>query len=287
MADAALGLRRNTVMTAAAILTVSISLSLLGVALLVRQETLKIQRYVYTNVEVSIFLSEDVSSAQRDDVRATLQALPVVSHVTYEDQAEAFRRFSIQYKDTPSLIENVTPASMPESFRVKLTDPTEFEVVRSALAGHPGIDEVSDQRALLDKLFGVLNGLRNAAVALAVVQLLAAIMLISNTVRVAAHARRQETALMRLVGASRAYIQLPFLLEGLVTGLVGGVIAVVVLGCGKVLLLDRTLAPLFGSGALPALGWSEILAQAPGLLMLGLLVAGVSSLISIRRHVRI
>src|SRR3954471_4389980 len=285
--EAAEGLRRNPVMTVAAVLTVSISLGLLGAALILRSQISTMEAYYYTKIEVSVFLTDGVTDQQRTDVETALRALPVVRDVSYESKEEAVRRYRLQYKDQPGLLEAGTVDNLPESFRVKLRDPTQFETVSSAVEGMPGIDVVVDQKAILDPLFSVLGGLRNAAVALAVVQLVAAALLISNTVRLTAFSRRQETALMRLVGASRLQIQLPFLLEGMVAGIAGSVVAVGILAVGKVLLLDRKLAPLFGHGILPVVHWPDIFGQLPVLAVCGVLIAGAASLLTVRRYVRL
>jgi cell division transport system permease protein len=290
LSDAADGLRRNPVMTVAAVLTVSISLGLLGAALILRTEITRMQAYYYTKIEVSVFLAEDVSDRQRDGIEAALRALPVVRQVDYETKAEALRRYRLQFADQPELLAVGTIENLPESFRVKLRDPTQFETVRTAIEGMPGIDPedgIVDQKAFLDKLFGVLGGLRDAALILAVVQLLAAALLISNTVRLTAFARRQETALMRLVGASRWQIQLPFVIEGMVAGLAGVVIAGGILAIGKSVLLDQKLAPLFGSGVLPVVHWSHLAVQLPVLALCGVLIAGAASLLTVRRYVRL
>ena len=287
ISEALLGLRRNTVMTAAAVLTVSISLALLGSALMLRNEIASMQSYYYTKIEVSVFLTSDVSDEQRRDIRSQILALPVVDRVSYESQQEAYRRYLLQFKDQPDLLAAASQSDLPESYRVKLKDPTQFATVASALNGVPGVEEVVDQKAILDKLFGVLNGLRNAALALAAVQLIAAALLISNTVRVSAFARRQETAIMRLVGATRLQIQLPFLLEGVVAGLAGALVAVGILAGGKAFVLDRALQPLFGGGVLPTIHWSDVLAQLPVLTALGVLISAVASLLTARRYARL
>jgi cell division transport system permease protein len=274
-------------MTVAAVLTVSISLGLLGAALILRSEIITMQAYYYTKIEVSVFLTEDVTGQQRTDVGAALRALPVVRDVHYESKEEAVRRYRLQFKDQPALLAVGTVENLPESFRVKLRDPTQFETVRSAVDGMPGIEEVVDQKAILDPLFSVLGGLRNAAIVLALVQLVAAALLISNTVRLTAFARRQETALMRLVGASQLQVQLPFLLEGVVAGLAGSALAVGILAVGKSTLLDRKLAPLFGHGVLPVVHWSDVVVQLPVLAVCGVLIAGFASLLTVRRYVRV
>ncbi|MDT7550562.1 MAG: cell division transport system permease protein [Actinomycetota bacterium] len=287
VAEAMVGLRRNTVMTAAAVLTVSLSLALLGAALMLRNEITTMQAYYYTKIEVSVFLTADVTDQERKDIRAQIVDLRVVKSVNYESSAEAYRRYLLQFKDQPDLRAAATETNLPESYRVKLRDPTKFETVRSALAGAPGVEEVVDQKAILDKLFGVLGGLRDAALALAAVQLVAATLLISNTIRVTAFARRHETAIMRLVGATRLQIQLPFLIEGVVAGATGSFIAVGLLAAGKGLVLDRKLEPLFASGLLPAVHWAAVLMMLPVLTILGVVISAVASLLTARRYVRL
>jgi hypothetical protein len=124
-------------------------------------------------------------------------------------------------------VENVTAEALPESFRVKLADPTQYDVVASAFAGRPGIEQVNDQRQILDKFFALLNGLQAVALIIAIVMLVVTVLLIVNTMRVAAFSRRRETGIMRLVGASNFYIQLPFLLEAAVAAALGAGLAVV------------------------------------------------------------
>ena len=285
--EALSGLLRNKIMTTAAVLTVSLSLTLLGAALMLRSEITTMRTYYYANIEVSVFLTEDVTDQQRRDIRSQITSLPVVKSITYESQQEAYRRYLLQYKNQPDLLAAATETNLPESYRVKLTDPKQFAVVSSALADAPGVDQVVDQKAILDRLFGVLDGLRNAALALALVQLVAATLLISNTIRVTAFTRRHETAIMRLVGATRLQLQLPFLAEGVLAGLAGAVVAVAALAGAKGLLLDQTLAPLFRSGILPAIHWSDVFGMIPILCLLGAGIAGAASLVTARRYVRL
>ena len=117
-----------------------------------------------------------------------------------------------------------TPAdALPESFRVELINPERYPVIAEEFPnGQNGVDQVRDEGDFLDRLFSLLNGARNATIAVAVVQALAALLLISNTIQLAAFNRRNETNIMRLVGASRWYTQLPFILEAAIAGLIGG-----------------------------------------------------------------
>ena len=285
--EAFLGLRRNIIMSVAAVITVAVSLSFVGTALLVNKTVGEIRERFYTEIEVSIFLDREVTDAQRDEVPAVLDRIPLVENVVYESKAEAYRRFQLQFEDQPDLLANVTEDALPESYRVKLTDPEQYDVVASAVADLPGVGQVVDYRKFLDDLFTILNGLQYAALATAGVQLLAATLLIANTVRVAAFSRRRETGVMRLVGATRLYIQLPFLLEGIIAGLVGALLGTGLIALGKAFLLDRLLEPLFRSGVIPSVSYLDIALEGRWLLLIGVAISGLASLLTLQRYIRV
>ncbi len=290
------GLRRNLTMTVAVVVTVAISLALFGSGLLIRKQAETMKSYWYDKVEVSVYLCGEgsteptctgtaISDAERQQLLADLEQLPQVQQVFYESQEMAFEVFQEQFKDSPDLVENVTVDALPESFRVKLIDPTQFDVVASAFQARPGVAEVQDQKALLQPFFSGLSKIERIALGIAVVQLLAALLLISNTIRAAAFSRRRETGIMRLVGASNLYIQLPFLLEGVLAGLVGAVLASGALVAVKAFLVDGQLRPSLPSVAF--IGWGDVLTTLPWLFLTGTVLAGLSSFITLRRHLRV
>ncbi len=296
LSEIGIGLRRNLTMTIAVVVTVAISLALFGSGLLIRKQVEAMKDFWYDKVEVSVYLCGESSQAatcggsavtpqQRDELQADLEAMPEVQTVYYESQEQAYAQFKEQFKDSPDLVENVTADALPESFRVKLRDPTQFEVVASAFADRPGVEEVQDQKALLEGFFNVLNKLQLIALIIAAVQVVAAVLLISNTIRVAAFSRRRETGIMRLVGASNLYIQLPFLLEGVLAGLVGAGFAVGALVALKAVLVDGQLRPNFP--VIAFVGWGDVLSIVPWLLLTGMLLAGLSSFVTLRRHLRV
>jgi cell division transport system permease protein len=296
LSEIGIGLRRNLTMTIAVVVTVAISLALFGAGLLLRSQVQTMKGYWYDKVEVSVFLCSkdsqqpscaggDVTQAQRDSIRADLLSLkPLVKDVYYESKDEAFGRFKEQFKGS-AIAENVTADAMPESFRVKLSDPTKYAVVASAFQGRPGVDQVQDQRKLLDRFFKVLNGFQLAAIAIAIIQVVAAALLISNTIRVSAFSRRRETGIMRLVGASNFYIQLPFLLEGAIAGLVGGIFASATLvAIEKFVVIDR-LVPSFPFTRF--IGWDAVWATVPIMLIAGVLLSSLASFITLRKYLRV
>lgn len=281
-----IGIRRNLTMTVAVVVTVAISLALFGAGLLIRDQVDTMKGYWFDKVEVSVFLTSNVTEAQRSDLESRLTSDPLVQKTYYESKDQAYERFKEQFKDSPDLVKNVSADALPESFRVKLKDPTQYDVVASQFAGQPGVDQVVDQKRLLDRLFRVLNGFQTAALFAAVVQILAAALLISNTIRVAAFSRRRETGIMRLVGASNLYIQLPFLLEGALAGLVGGGVACGLVVAVKHFYVDAQLKPVFGS-ITAFIGWDSVWAVVPVLLLTGVLLASLASFVTLRRYLRV
>jgi cell division transport system permease protein len=296
LSEIGIGLRRNFTMTVAVVVTVAISLALFGAGLLIREQVGTMKDYWYDKVEVSVYLcgegsnsancnGQAVTDEQRTQLQDDLQATPLVEKVYYESKQDAYKRFKEQFKESPDLVQNVTPDALPESFRVKLKDPTQFEVVASAFRDRPGVDEVQDQKALLENFFKLLNTLQLFALIIAGVQIFAAILLISNTIRVAAFSRRRETGIMRLVGASNLYIQLPFLLEGVLAGLVGAAFASGAVIALKAILIDRLLKPNFPITAY--IGWDAVLSVLPLLFLTGMALSGLASFVTLRRHLRV
>jgi cell division transport system permease protein len=225
-----------------------------------------------------------VTPTQRDEIEGQLRSLPQVDKIYYESKQEAFDRFKEQFKDS-ALADNVTVDQMPESFRVKLVDPEQFDIVASLFDGHPGVEQVQDQKALLDRIFKVLNGFQLAAIGVALAQIIAAALLISNTIRLAAFSRRRETGIMRLVGASNFYIQLPFLLEGAIAGFIGAVIASAALFALHKFYVLGVLAP-----NLPItqfVGYGAVWATVPILIVTGVALAALASFVTLRKYLRV
>ena len=219
LSEVATGLRRNLTMTVAMILTTAISLGLMGTGMLIAGMISDMKAIYYDKVQVSIFLSDDVTDQQRQAIETQLKDSPEVKHYIYESKDEAYARFKQQFSQQPELVQNTPADALPESFRVELVNPERYSVIAAEFPnGKNGVDKVRDEGDFLDRLFSLLNGARNATIAVAVVQALAALLLISNTIQLAAFNRRNETNIMRLVGASRWYTQLPFILEAALAG---------------------------------------------------------------------
>jgi cell division transport system permease protein len=296
LSEVGIGLRRNLTMTIALVITFAVSLGLLGGALLVRDQVDVMKDYWYDKVQVSIFLCTKnsdaascaagaVTQAQKDEIQADLASLePLVEEIYYESSTEAYERFKEQFQNSP-IAQNASPDALPESFRVKLSDPTKYEVIASYFAGRPGVDNVVDQRSLLEKFFQVLGGLQTLALGIAGAMILVTILLIANAMRVAAFNRRRETGIMRLVGASDFYIQMPFLLEAAIGAALGAALATLSLVGVKAVLIDQVLSPQFT--ITPFIGWDAIVRAGVVLLVLGIVLAMLTAFVTLRRYLRV
>jgi cell division transport system permease protein len=179
----------------------------------------------------------------------------------------------------------VGPDALPESYRVKLHDPKQFDVVASAFQDRPGVDTVQDLKKLLDPVFNVLDGFSLGALGVAIFMLVAAILLIAMMIQVSTFSRRREIGIMRLVGASNFYIQLPFLLEGAIAGLVGAVLATGWLAVGKWFMVDQLLRKYIKFTTF--IGWDAVVGTVPYLLTGGIAIAVVASYVSLLRYLRV
>jgi cell division transport system permease protein len=287
------GLRRNITMSLAMVLTTAISLGLLGTGLLAVHTIDETEDLYGDRLEVVVSLTLDVSARDTDctqdicsALKDQLQASPLVSGVRYENQQEAYARFQRLFQGQ-TLAGLARPQGLPASLRVKLNDPTQSDALRAALTGKVGVARITDQRDVVERLFSFLRTIRDVVFTLALIEVLAAALLISNMVQLSAYNRRTEVGVMRLVGATRWYTQLPFLLEAAVTGVVGTALAVGSLLAGKRLFLDQAISSGFGDGVIPLIGYGDILAISPWLFLLGVGIASITGYVTLRLYVRL
>jgi len=246
------GLRRNFTMTLALVVSVAVSLSLVGASMLLSAQVDRMKGYWYDKIEVSIFLcgstsvaftcTGTVTESQRQNIEAILKNVEPVQEIFYESSADAYAIFKEQFAGS-AITNNISPEALPASFRVKLDDPANFETVVAALQSVQGVESIQDQRQLLDRFFQILKGLQSFSLAVAIAMLFVTVLLVMNTVRVAAFARRRETSIMRFVGASNMSIRLPFIMEAAVASILGSTMATAGILATKYWVIDSKLAP--------------------------------------------
>ncbi len=290
------GLRRNLTMTMALIVVVAISLSLLGTGLLFVKQVDRTRTYWQSQVEISVYLCYKgdinpschgaITPAQLSSLETTLNGMPNdVQKVTYVSQQQAYTLFKSAMSNEQSLVSTVTASELPPSLEIKLRNPSaDYQIVSTAVQGAPGVDSVIDEMTILQKFYNLLDGLRNAVVVVALILVVAAILLVANTIRLSAFNRRRETGIMRLVGASNFYIQLPFLLEGVIAGLFGWVIAAALLIGVKSLLLNNLQQYFSYNVGLSAGDLIEVIVLA---MVIGVALCGVTAFVTLRRYLRV
>ena len=283
--EALIGLWRNVTMTIAMMITLSVSLTMLGASTLMYLQVGQMKDFYYAKIEVSIFLTADITDGQRASIDAALTASPLVRDKVYETKAQALARFRKMFQDSPTLVDAVRPDTLPESFRVKLKDPEVYDEFTRQLAGRPGIQLIVDQREVLEKVFRVFSSIQLLALIIASVMAIAGLLLVGNTIQVAAYSKRREVAVMKLVGASNWFIQAPFVLEAIAAGLVGSLLAFGGLYAGKVLLLDGPLQAL--SKMMTPIPNGNLWLMLPLLAAAGAGTSGIAAWITLRFHIRV
>jgi cell division transport system permease protein len=289
-----IGLRRNLTMTIALVVVVAISLSLLGTGLLFVKQVQETRNFWQGRVQLSVYLCTAFSSSpqctrngpatesEKQTIQQTLQRMSQVANVTYVPQTLAYQQFKAEL---PSMVSSVTPNEIPDSFQIRLKNTqADAVVVAESVNGQPGVDQIVDDSSILNRFYGLLNGARDAVVVIAIILVIAAILLVANTIRLSAFNRRRETSIMRLVGASNFYIQLPFLVEGVIAGVSGWLVATALLIAVKSLWLNSLQQYFPLHVELTTTDLIEVIILA---MVLGVVLTGVTSFLTLRRYLRI
>ncbi|OMB94789.1 cell division protein FtsX [Mycobacterium colombiense] len=284
------GFRRNVTMTAAMILTTAISIGLFGGGLLVVRLADNSREIYLDRVETQVFLTDDISandttcaSAPCKGLREKIDLRQDVKSVRFVNRQDAYND---AIKKFPEFKDVAGKDSFPASFIVKLNNPEQHAEFDAAMQGQPGVRSILNEKDLIDRLFAVLDGLRDAAFAVALVQAVGAILLIANMVQVAAYTRRTEIGIMRLVGASRWYTQLPFLVEAMLAAAIGVAIAVLGLMLVRALFLDNALSQFYQAHLIAKVDYADILYISPWLFLLGVSMAAVTGYATLRLYIR-
>lgn len=296
LTEVASGLRRNASMNVAILVTMWVSLTLFGLGTLVAQQVDLIKGRWYDRIEITVFLctpatqgdmcvpGQGATDAERDSIRAALEAHPEVDQVFYQGKDEVFEEFKQTYADS-AILPSMKAEDMQDLFRVKLVNPEEYKRVTAEIGAMPGVQNIQDLRQFLDPLFDWLNWGRWLAVGTSAMLLLAAALQIGNTIRMAAFTRRREIGIMRLVGASRTYIMAPFLIEALLVALGGAVLAIVTLATVyRFVIVEKAKPALQGFAWLD---WEHVASTAFWLVVVSVFLSMIPTLVATRRFLRV
>ena len=280
-------LRRNFLMTVAAISTVAISLLLLGgvqiLGMIVNNMTLNWE----AKVEISTFLRKDVTEGEISALTSDLDKNNRVETWTHVSQSEALEEFKRIWREKPEIYENLPEDALPASLRIKLTDAKYTQEVADSIKGAPGVDEVKFGGDIIKKLLQVNSLLRTITLVMSILLMAAAAALIANTIRLAIYARREEIGIMKLVGATNWFIRIPFMLEGLFAAMVGALVSgAIVLGANS-LVFSRMGDALPFLGPVFSFSGSEIFTVLMVLVGVGAVVGLVGSSLALRRFLEV
>ena len=287
------GLGRNFTMTIALIITTALSLVLVGAGILISQATSATKDLYLDRVEVMVELDETISAEDNDcsseacrEVRDTLQADDRVEQVTFRSREQSYERFVELFQDSePDLVRETSPDALPAALHVRLKDPSDIAPI-DAIRDMPQVAMVSDQADTVREAAGTMDTFRNVTFVVAAAQALASLFLIVNMVQLAAYNRREQIAIMRMVGASRWFTQAPFVLEAVLSVLIGAVLATVLAWVGKRSLVDPILGDLYASQLVARVPDSAVMTVMP-LVGLGAVVIGaLAAQVALRSYVR-
>lgn len=287
------GLGRNLTMTVALVITTALSLMLVGAGILISQATSETKALYLDRVEVMIELDEEISANDTDcsspaclEVRDRLQASNGVEQVTFRSRQQSYDRFVELFQDTdPDLVRETTPDALPAALHVRLTDPADTRPVQQ-VADMPQVTVITDQADTVREAAGTMDTFRNVTFVVAAAQAVAALFLISNMVQLAAFNRREQIGIMRMVGASRWFTQAPFVLEAVVSVLIGGVIATFGAWLAKRFLVDPMLGDLYASQLIARVPDSAVWVTMPLVTLAAMVLGGVAAQVALRSYVR-
>jgi cell division transport system permease protein len=290
------GLRRNLSMHIAVVLTLFVSLTLVGLGVVLNQQAQRTAEQWGSELQITVFLCRErddnpactgeVTKAQKDAIQEVVEENPEVDSYYFESKAEAFDKVKELYdEDFKGVNAALKQDDLAESIWITLKDPEEFEGIKSAVVGLDGVSKVQDQRNIVGPVLNAINYMQRSALLIAIFLVVAALLLVANTIRLAAFARRKEIGIMRLVGASTLYIALPFLLEALVTALISVGLAAGALAAFIYFAVERSLSGVLGF--IPWVGWPEYFIAVLAVAVLGPLLTLVPTLALTRKYLKV
>jgi cell division transport system permease protein len=273
-------LGRNISMTIAGTIAIFVTLSLAGSAVLVTFWTNQGTQTQKEGIKFQIFMESKATTSQIDDMRDYLNSeveRNVVDQIKYLNKDDAYAVLEELFRKEPKLLNAVKKDLLPVSFLITPTDPASINVLKSRYLTRPGVDKINtpDYKDLIQRADAIKRFLLGAAIALSI----ASIILVLNTVRLAVFARRREIEIMKLVGASNWFVQVPFMAEGAFQGLLGGGLA-----SGVVFFVWQVLRNSFNSFQGYYVESYEVMFTSIGVVVAGAFIGLMSSIIGLRRY---
>lgn len=284
--EAMVSLRRNAWLAAASAGTVAIALLILGAALLVVLNTNSVATHLESQVEISVIVKKDLPREQVEELGTRLRNLAGVKEVDFVSKEQALEKIKENFSDRRGVLEAIKGQNpLPDVYRVKMQKPEQVKPAAREIETMYGVDKVKYGQGVVEKLFAITNWVRVAGSVLIGLLSLASVFLIYTTIRLTVFARRKEINIMKYLGATNWFIKLPFVLEGLVIGLIGAGVAVAILYFSYTSLLETVTVSL---PTLPLTrDWRQLALVFEGLLGAGVLLGVSGSFIAVRRYLHV
>ena len=229
--DAFKSLKRNRTLSIAAMITVLITFFIFGTFILLGLNFNNVIEDVASKVEIKVYLDDDIKLIDQREIELKLNEQEGVKEVIYESKEEAFLNFKESLEDNPGLLKgfDLENNPLPSSYIVKLEAPEYAYDIAKSVEGMTGIEDISNQQDMIDTISNFVSGVRVAGLILFAVFVGVSIFLITNTTKITVYSRRKEVGIMKFVGATDWFIRWPFIIEGMIIGIIGSLIASILL----------------------------------------------------------
>jgi cell division transport system permease protein len=232
-------LRRNYFMTAAALVTVLLSMAVLGVVMVFASSIDGMLSDLKSKVEITVFLKDTANADAIEKLQSQIISWPEVKDSEFVSKEKALESLRAEFKDHPEILDSLQSNPLPASFEISLKDPEQVDVVAGRFKGNANVDEVKYGKEIAERIFSVTSTIRNVMLVFLILLGAVSILLISNTIRLSIFARRHEVEIMKLVGATNWFIRWPFVIEGVTVGLVGAGLALALVLVGTSFVFDK------------------------------------------------
>jgi cell division transport system permease protein len=284
--EALLSLKHNSLMSFASISTVALSLLILGMFLVMVLNMNNMASILESQVQISVYLHDDLNEEQIQELGAAIHELPNVSQIVFISKEEAMEKFKKRLGEQQNMLTALGDSNpLPNAFEVRVDNPEKVRYVAKTIAGLPGVENAKYGQDVIEHVFSLTKMMRIVGLVLILFLALAAMFIISNTIRITVFARRKEIGIMKYVGATDWFIRWPFLIEGMILGSGGALLAV--------LLLDETYSVLT-SQVYQSLAFLPLIPKYPFitnlsivLLTTGTIIGALGSTISLKRFMKV
>lgn len=285
--DAAKSLRRNRTIGIASMATVAATLFILGVFLLTIQNIQQVMKEIESKVELKVVLKQDIKLDEQTNIEAAIKDAPGVVEVIFEDKTQALNnlrdRLGEQYQSLLEGLDKDNP--MPESFIVKVEKPEMVASVVEKIEGMAGIEVIKDAKDVVDKIIAITSAIRWIGIAIFAILIGVSLFLIGNTIKLTVYARRREIGIMKYIGATDWFIRWPFVLEGAFIGIVGALLASVILYYGyRYVFIRMSSQMLMMQLVNPSYVFNVILGE---FILGGIFIGVLGSMLSIRKFLSV